>query len=195
MQNDVKINYEKNFIFDKIKIYYDDNPIFKFGAYYGEIDKTGKILSAIKCDDLCRIDKENFAICINDKWGIISNSKEWLIEPEYDSLNITEDCFYIASKNGKYGVVNINNDVITDFIYDSFEMVSFSKKYYAAGKDGKIGIVNLYGREIAPFIFKEIDLYAEDISTARLNGKYGLVTDEGNPIEIDIESLEKQLQI
>lgn len=195
MKDNVKTNYERNFIFDEIKTYFDDNPIFKFGAYFGEIDKTGKILSAIKCDNLCRIGEENFAICIKDKWGIINNNKEWLIKPEYDSLNITEDCFYIASKNGKYGVININNDVITDFIFDSFEIVSFRKKYYAASKDGKIGIVNLFGREIAPFLFKEIDMLVEDYGTARFDGKYGLIDDECNPIEIDIKSLEKQLQI
>lgn len=44
-------------------------------------------------------------------------------------------------------------------------------------------------------MFKEIDLLVSDYGTARFNGKYGLITDEGNPIEIDIESLEKHLQI
>jgi len=195
MQNNVKTGYGKNFIFDQIKLYFDEKPIFKFGKYYGEVDMTGKVLFTIQCDDLNRLGEEYFSICINDKWGIIDNNKEWLIKPEYDSIDITYDTFYIVSKNGKYGIININNDVITDFIYDSMECVSYSKKYYAASKDGKMGIINLYGREITPFIFKEIDLFPKDYGTARFNGKYGLITDEGNTIEIDIESLEKHLQI
>lgn len=193
MQNNIKINFEKNFIFDEIRLYYE-NPIFKFGAYYGEIDKTGKILFAIKCDELFRIDAEKFGICINDKWGIISRNKKWIIEPEYDDLNEAEDGFYIAKKNGKFGIININNDVITNFIYDTFERIFFGDNdYYVAGKNGKIGIINLYGRAIVPFIFKEIDIYGDDFGKARFNGKYGLINEEGNPLEIDIASLEEQL--
>ena len=194
MKNNIKINFEKNFIFDEIRVYYDKNPIFKFGAYYGEVDKTGKILLAIKCDDLRSIDTEKFAICINDKWGIINRDKEWIIEPEYDDLDEAEDGFYIANKNGKFGIININNDVITDFTYDSFERICWGDSYsYAAGKNGKIGIINLNGRVITPFIFKEIDIYGDDFGKARLNGKYGLINEEGKPLEIDIASLEEEL--
>ncbi len=36
--------YQENFIFDEIKTYYKENPIFKLGEYYGEIDTNGKVI-------------------------------------------------------------------------------------------------------------------------------------------------------
>ena len=137
MKNNIKINFEKNFIFDEIRVYYDKNPIFKFGAYYGEVDKTGKILLAIKCDDLRSIDTEKFAICINDKWGIINRDKEWIIEPEYDDLDEAEDGFYIANKDlelrgpGQLGGIAQSGElgfVIAD-IYNDHDMLLLADSF------------------------------------------------------------------
>lgn len=70
--------YQENFIFDEIKTYYEENPLFKLGEYYGEIDTDGKVLFLIKANCLCRIDEDLFAIQIGNKWGklIIKYSEE-----------------------------------------------------------------------------------------------------------------------
>lgn len=185
--------YQENFIFDEIQTYYEKNPIFKLGEYYGEINTNGKVLFLIKANCLCRIDDDLFAIQIGNKWGILNYYMEWLIEPQYDEIRPTNDHYYIAKKIDKYGIININNDVVTDFVYDSFECISYEKDYYCASIDGKYGIVNKFGHIVAPFIFDEISTMLE-YGSAKLNGRYGLLDRKGKSIKIDMDSLKQQLQ-
>ena len=186
--------YQENFIFDEIKTYYGENPLFKLGEYYGEIDTDGKVLFLIKANCLCRIDEDLFAIQIGNKWGILNYYTEWLIEPQYDELLPTNDHYYIVKKADKYGIININNDVVTDFVYDSFECISHEKDYYRASIDGKYGIINKFGRIIAPFIYDEISIIMTEYVSAKINGRYGLLDGKGKPIKIDMDSLKQQLQ-
>lgn len=185
--------YQENFIFDEIKTYYEENPIFKLGEYYGEIDTNGKVLFLIKANCLCRIDDDLFAIQIGNKWGILNYYMEWFIEPQYDELRPTNDHYYIAKKADKYGIIDIYNDVVTDFVYDSFECISYEKDYYCASINGKYGIIDKFGRIIAPFIFDEISTMLE-YGFAKLNGRYGLLDRKGKSIKIDMDSLKQQLQ-
>lgn len=185
--------YQENFIFDEIKTYFEENPIFKLGEYYGEIDTNGKVLFLIKANCLRRIDDGLFTIQIGNKWGILNYYMEWLIEPQYDEIRPTFDHYYIVKKTDKYGIININNEIVLDFIYDSFECISYEKDYYCTSIDGKYGIINKFGYIVAPFIFDEISTMLE-YDSAKLNGRYGLLDRKGKSVKIDMDSLKQQLQ-
>lgn len=61
----------------------------------------------------------------NNKCGIMDMKGKVLVNPQYDSIEETEIGTFIASKDGKYGIININNEEKLPFEYSS---ITFNKK-------------------------------------------------------------------
>ena len=61
----------------------------------------------------------------NNKCGIMDMTGKVLVNPQYDSIEETETGIFIASKDGKYGIININNEEKVPFEYSS---ITFNKK-------------------------------------------------------------------
>ncbi len=63
----------------------------------------------------------------NDKWGILNRQGEMLIEPQYCDVLSSSESFVIAAKCGaegdmfKYGVIDLMNNVLIPFEYESIE--------------------------------------------------------------------------
>ena len=97
---------------------------------YGVVNySTGQKMLDSKYDKITYIPhKKAFLIMKNNKVGIISSDGTTKISPEYDELTLidNENERYLAKKDGLYGVVNINGNVIIyiEYIYfrgDIFE--------------------------------------------------------------------------
>jgi hypothetical protein len=63
----------------------------------------------------------------NDKWGILNKQGEALIEPQYCDVISSGDAYIIVAKCGavgdafKYGVIDLMNNVVIPFEYESIE--------------------------------------------------------------------------
>lgn len=93
-----------------------------------------------------------FAYVQNGLYGVVSRSsstgkREYIIYPEYEYLHIMEgndlnQPMIIAVRNGKFGVINIKNEIVIPFIYQDikrnfswklarlFEVTKDNKNYY-----------------------------------------------------------------
>lgn len=180
---------EDNFIFDEVCSFYNENTIFKYKEYWGEIDSQGKVCFVIKAEELDKIGNY-YAVKKDGKWGLYDRTLEEIIEPLYEELNASyfkEDLF-IAKKNDKYGIINIQNEIITDFMYDEIGVINVRKGYFSVSVNGAWGIINIYGNVVKDFVFDNIKMLG-DMGSAKYKNKFGLISKYGNIIKIDKDSL------
>ena len=180
---------EENFIFDEIYHFYDENTIFKYKEYWGEIDSQGKVCFVIKAEGLDKINNY-YAVKMYGKWGLYDSTLEGIIEPQYEKLDdsyFKEDLF-IAKKNNKYGIINIRNEIITDFMYDEIYVFNMKKGYFRVSVNGAWGIINTYGKVVKNFVFDNIGIFG-DMGSVKYKNKFGLIDEYGNCIKIDKDSL------
>jgi len=111
----------------------------------------------------------------NSKWGLVDKGGNEVIPPMYDyAIYKGEDVVYVnkglscsisrkktVSKNktiwlweenhimGKWGIVNLKNELIVPFIYSRLN--PFGDGYVSASPGKKAGLITAYGERITPF--------------------------------------------
>ena len=163
--------------------------------------------------------KTYFTICTDDKWGVIDNNGNIVIDPTYDEMIIIPDNekdIFICTENVDYEndtyttkVINSKNKEIFKQ-YDKIQVVEnfdeYNNLWYEENvlkyeKDGKLGLINLDGKVILEPDYEEI--YAlkgikNSIVTVK-DSKMGIVDNKGSnevPNEYDeIQSLGKDTDL
>ena len=160
-----------------------------------KILKTGK-------EDGNIIGTSYFTVFANDKWGVIDNSGELIINTEYDEMVIVPNnkkavfiCTYdVNDETGEYKTKAINGkneEIIKGYDkieaidnYDSKQNIWFENNVLRVQKDGKYGLVDLDGKKILDCEYD--DIYAlkgvTDSIIVSKDGKLGLVNDKGQSI-------------
>lgn len=188
MKNEKCKNIENNFIFDYIDVL-GDFAMFRLKNYCGKILINGKIAFIIAAEDINYLDGNFWAVKKRGKWGVVHHNEltKWVIEPSYDYIDDIFDNYFIVGKFHKCGIININNEIILDFLYDEIELASYrDKNKFIAKKNGRTGIIDINGKIIVPFIYDEINcFYNDNITGAVLNGQYGMLDKKGKLITID----------
>ena len=119
----------------------------------------------------------------------ISNSYEnnqmWY---EEDVLKIT--------KNGKYGLIDLEGKEILNPEYDSIEVISGIKDILKVEKENKYGIVNLEGKQILDNNYLEISILGEDSKSGFIvkndQNLYGVINYSGEiALECKYENIDK----
>ena len=78
----------------------------------------------------------------NNKFGIMFVNGEEIIAPIYDEIkNLHRGNIFIVKKEGKWGLMNYDNEIIRPFVYDSYGV---SKEYMYFLKDKKKEIISLF---------------------------------------------------
>ena len=118
--------------------------------------------------------KTYFSVYLNNKWGVIDNNAEIVIEPSYDEMIIIPDKnkdIFICTENVDYEndtyttkVINSkNNEIFKSFEkvqtienYDEYNNLWYEKDVLKYVKDGKLGLINLEGKVILEAEYDEI---------------------------------------
>jgi hypothetical protein len=126
----------------------------------GMVDKTGKVHIDFLYDDLIGVRKisyiavetfNKFIIAVkNNKYGVIGRNGEEVLPFVYDDLQYMTAYQLIASKNGKYGLIDLNNNnnVLLPFefqfiCYKSGNIIAYKDSYEKYYYDGyKISKMN-----------------------------------------------------
>lgn len=144
---------------------------------YDEIHKVSET------DDYCRIIK-------NNKFGLVNGDNSELVIPiEYESLYyVDEMCIgnnlILAQKDGKTGIIDVNNKEVVPFIYEGIELIG---NYFEVYNDGLSGLLDSEGNEIFPTEFIDIMEIKDGFVTARVyiddyEYKYAVYDMKGNEI-------------
>ena len=96
---------------------------------------------------------------------------------KYDSVEkLSEEGISIVEKDGKYGIINGEEEEILPCQYQSIG--SFDDGIARVEKDDKYGFVNTAGEEVAPCQYEEIGSYNGDLAKVVKDGKVGYINKE-----------------
>lgn len=143
--------------------------------------------------------KSYFTVYNDNKWGVIDETGENIIDPSYKEMIIIPDskigvfiCTYnIDYENGEYKtkVLNEKNkEIFTN--YDKIEAINnkdennnlwYEKDILRVQKNGKYGLINLEGKEIIPIEYDDITAISgiKNSLKVKKDEKYGIVDNEG----------------
>lgn len=145
---------------------------------------------------------EYFALYSQNKWGVINQDGNEVINPSYQEMIIIPDktkdvflCTYdVDEDNGTYKTkaINCNNEeILTGYEQiEAFENIDendnvwYEENILKVKKNGKYGIIDLIGKELLPTEYDEITVLEgiENSIIIKKDGKVGLVNDVGNII-------------
>ncbi len=137
----------------------------------------------------------------------VINKENEEIYTDYDTVEVLdnydssgnvwyEEDIFKVSKDGKYGLIDIDGKEIVSVQYDSIETIKGIKNSLLVSLDGKYGLINDSGTTIIPVEYKEItkieDDYRNGYITIDENNLYGLVNYNGTQIlENEYEKIEE----
>ncbi len=175
---------KKGFLIEKegeYGLFFDNKFIVNIGDI--ELYKRGGFHTVYRTDYFI-FKKEN-------KYGVISKQDKKLVKSGnlYEKLIQQEDIVQgykrtkkplIAKKDGKWGLIDYKENVITEFLFD--EIKSFNEYLYVFKKDDKWGLMDLSGDIICEMVFSKLSKATKKYLISELNGKYGLINTEGEII-------------
>jgi hypothetical protein len=107
-------------------------------------------------------------------------SPVWDLHDKYDEIKIYEGGrinYYLAKKNGKFGILDANGNEIAPIIMDEVHEMIDMDGCIPLVKDGKWGLVHFYNY-VAP-IYDKMEIWSEEYVKVWLNGVQGWLDDEG----------------
>ncbi len=157
----------------------------KLDGKWGFIDKTNKEVIPCIYNNVYSFSEGLSAVKIGHKWGFIDKFGERVIDCKYTDITLFQnglaavkmkmECGY------KWGYVDMQGNFVIPCMYDLAE--SFHTNGLACVEiNKKWGCINRYGDIVVPLIYDDINIY-ETLFVVGLNGKYGLLDINGQPIE------------
>lgn len=166
---------------------------------WGVIDSTGNIVIDPSYEEMITIpnSKNDVFLCVYDvnyetgeyKTKVL-NSKNQEILTQYEQVEAIanqdvnhnvwyEDNVLKVKKDGKYGIINLNDKKLTEIQYDQIVAIEGVKGILKVTKDGKQGVVDNEGKEIIPTQVVEVTNLGKDSKEGFIikgeDGKYGVV--------------------
>ena len=147
-------------------------------------------------------DYEYFALYSQNKWGVINQDGEEVIQPSYQEMIVIPDktkdvfiCTYnVNEETGEYKTKAINSkneEILTGYDQietldniDSNSNVWHEENVLRVEKNGKFGLIDLLGKELLPAEYDEITVLdgIENSIIIKKDNKVGLVNDTGSII-------------
>lgn len=128
-----------------------------------DANQTKKVLKSVQDmkDSLGRLDAkfdgreyESNVKVIDDKKMIVS----YAIPPQYDSISHIGNNLFAASLNKKWGIINVDNQIIIPFEYEFISASNYNGEddfIFSAQKDEKWGFINLKNEIVLDFIYMD----------------------------------------
>ena len=129
---------------------------------YGIINYSGEVGLECKYENIDKIVGKNlFVIREQGKQKVINSEGEYIIQEGYDEiisiLNNGEGI--ICKKGDKYGIININNEIKIDFLYE--DLKETKDNLFIAKENNKYGVIDLNKNIKIEFKYNKIE-YSKD---------------------------------
>jgi hypothetical protein len=181
---DINGNIVIPFIYD-IAFDFEDGIANVHVKYYdGYIDKTGREVIPIKFNGFRTAygDGELVLAFIgprkNIEWWLVNMKNYQVLSlTSYDNSRDPSDGLVGVSKNGVWGFINIEGQVVVPFLYD--EVTSFSEGLAAVKKDGKWVFIDRTGTEVISEASQHYDGFSNGLAPIERDGKWGFMDKTG----------------
>lgn len=87
---------------------------------YGFFQKRKKVLE-YQYDDVVNRKNDVFAVKKDQKWGIVNSEGVEVISCKYDTIMINGDRGFIVNDNGKFGVIDIDENILLEKKYENID--------------------------------------------------------------------------
>ena len=127
------------------KVYGNDMYVVTLDGKQKLVNKSGNDVLTDGFDSIKQIlaNQENAVIFTKSgKYGVIKTTGEILIDPQYDNLEETKVGTFIASKDGKYVIIDINKEEKLPFEYNSITFNEKADLYVAEDSNFNAKILN-----------------------------------------------------
>lgn len=124
----------------------DGKFIVKIDKSYAIVDKLGKFILSPKYSEMhyhSGVDDNNdrFIIVVDKElYGIYDSKLNKFVTPQYDNIERSSIEYFFAKKNGKWGLIDMDNNIILPFIFGSFN--DYGPKSLEYSFNGYNGIIN-----------------------------------------------------
>lgn len=150
-------------------------------------DTDGKLLLPLQFEDAGILDDTHFDVKTGGKWGIYSTAENRLLIPAmYESFDYCGGCgrkgdYLFAQKNGKWGIIDFNNNVLMPFEYEHAHAFMRSDNWVQCfKKQGHEVTINLKTKkEYTAPEYTDMTITGNSLLKAQKNGKYGLINEDG----------------
>lgn len=133
--------------FQDIKKTYNSVFCVQKGNKWGISDTSGLKSLNFLYDTYQMITSTEFLVSVNQHFGLIDKSGE-RIPPVYQRLNFQNKDLVFAMKDGNWGLINLSNKILADFVYSSISWINYSSLYVI--KNNKCGVLNITGQAMVP---------------------------------------------
>jgi len=152
-----------------IPMIYDEVLAFSNGLFrvkkskkYGYVDYNGKVIIPLEYFYVQHRASSNGLFLVKKNWDedeyFINLNNEKVFTPVgYDNVHPFLEGRAIVKKNGKYGFLDENGELVIPLIYD--DAIGFENKLARAELNTKIGFINSEGKVIIPIIYDKADTY------------------------------------
>ena len=86
-------------------------------------NSKGEALQTSDGEEFISVKGENVVVNASGKYGIEKTTGEEILPKEYDELKHAFSIYYIAKKDDKFGIVNVNNEQVKEFEYINMYLV------------------------------------------------------------------------
>lgn len=197
----IYLNKRAKYVYDIEQVSHIEYNTINIDGRYGVIDGKGNIIIEPNYDviQIPNPSKPLF-ICMSDyntetkEYQIkVLNDRKEQIFTGYESVQAiptetTEDGIPFEKtvlkykKDGKYGIVNLEEKEITKPIYDSISAITYKEGMFLVSKDGKYGVINLNGVKVIDTEFDKISVdnyYDKETKYQRTGFIVCITSDEG----------------
>lgn len=147
---------------------------------WGFLDSNLNLNIPIVFEKVSRFKNGTSEVVLDGKSYVINKNGENFANEKYDNHQQLEDGFVKVSKDGKFGVINIQGNLTVPIIYEGIgNLIKSETGYYLiAKKDNYYGIINEKNEIVQPFVFHtcaELSVHASGDYNRR-NGFYAYCT-------------------
>ncbi|WP_308698563.1 WG repeat-containing protein, partial [uncultured Thomasclavelia sp.] len=188
-KNDVNINSSINSNSENNK-YSKEKKLDKYYAYVvnnkkeGVISSDGNVVFECNYDDITLnvTDGKLYGeVTVDGKKGIINEEGDYIINPIYDDIYFGETNEFKVKLNDKFGLIDKNENVIADIIYDKISDFGYNDCAIAS-VNGEFGFLKNNGEFNVIDGINEISGYFKDKNTllpAKVGTKWGFINYKG----------------
>ncbi|MBO9731319.1 MAG: WG repeat-containing protein [Chitinophaga sp.] len=164
-------------------------------------DSHGKLLLPMQFDTAGILDEEHFDVKLNDKYGVFSASQNKLVIPaQYDAFDYCGGCgsksnYVFAQRNGKWGVLDFNNNILVPFEYEHEHAFMRSDNWILSfKKEGQDVVINMGNKAVySSPEYTNMELISGHLLKAKKNNYYGLIDENGTQVaDFVYEGIESQ---
>lgn len=123
---------------------------------------------------------DNKIFSLNSKAAIISDNNNFEINKKYNLLIKTYDNRYIAKLDGKYGLIDIEENQIAPFMYDAIDKLCVG--LYKTKINGMYGVMDSNGKIILNCQYDTVKKLGSNHYQIKQNKKWGILSNDGKII-------------